>query len=123
LKILLDVNIGTTIANSLQNAGHDVVRAALSFPTWADVALLDLAFRESRIIITEDSDFTDLIFSFGHQAPPSVIFIRRDPERQRSFVDRVLEVVLNDRLQGHIVVLSPAATRYRPFPNTDKNHD
>jgi predicted nuclease of predicted toxin-antitoxin system len=123
LKFLLDVNIGTTIAQALQNCGYDVVRAAISYPTWADAALLDLAVRESRIIVTEDSDFTDLIFSFGHRAPPSLIYIRREPETQRSFVDRILEVMLSERLRDHIVVLTPAATRYRPFPTTDEDHD
>jgi predicted nuclease of predicted toxin-antitoxin system len=123
LKFLLDVNIGNSIANSLQNCGHDVVRAAISYPTWKDVALLDLAVRQSRIIVTEDSDFTDLIFSSGYPAPSSLVYIRRDPETQRSFVPRLLDVVSNERLRGHIVVLTPAATRYRPFPNTDDKND
>lgn len=119
MKFLLDVNIGTKIAHALQNLGHDVVRAAITYPTWADAALLVLAAREARVIVTEDGDFTDLIFSFGHQAPPSLIYVRREAETQQSFVSRILDVIADERLQGHIVVLSPAATRYRSFPHTE----
>jgi predicted nuclease of predicted toxin-antitoxin system len=119
LKFLLDVNIGTTISRGLQNVGHDVVRAALSYPTWSDKDLLALAVNEKRIVITEDSDFTDLIFSFEVPAPPSLIYIRREDEPQQNFLPRINEIISTARLKDHIVVLTPANTRYRPFPNTD----
>ncbi len=119
MKFLLDVNIGTTIARGLQNVGHDVVRAALAFPTWSDKDLIALAVREARVIITEDSDFTDLIFSFGVQPPPSLIYIRRGDEPQHSFLPRINEIISTARLEDHIIVVTPTNTRYRPFPKTD----
>jgi predicted nuclease of predicted toxin-antitoxin system len=123
LKFLLDVNIGTTIAHGLQNAGHDVVRAALSYPAWSDKDLLALAVKETRVVITEDSDFADLIFSFGVTSPPSLIYIRHDNEPQCSFLPRMDEIISTARLKDHIIVLTPTNTRHRPFPNTDRNND
>jgi predicted nuclease of predicted toxin-antitoxin system len=123
LKFLLDVNIGTTIAHGLQHAGHDVVRAAISYPAWSDKDLLALAVQETRVVLTEDSDFTDLIFSFGMPPPPSLIYIRRDDEPQHSFLPRINEIISTARLKDHIIVLKPTNTRYRPFPKTDRNND
>jgi predicted nuclease of predicted toxin-antitoxin system len=123
LKFLLDVNIGTSIARELVANGHEVVRAALAYPTWEDADLLALAVLESWAIISEDGDFTDLIFSFGAPPPASLIFIRRETENQNSFVGRVIEIAANDRLIGNVVVLTPSLTRYRPFPKTDSSHD
>jgi predicted nuclease of predicted toxin-antitoxin system len=123
LKFLLDVNIGATIARELLANGHEVVRAALVYPTWEDVDLLALAVLENWVIISEDGDFTDLIFSFGTAPPVSLIFVRRETESQSSFANRVIEIAADERLIGNVVVLTPTLTRYRPFPKTDKEND
>ncbi len=123
MKFLLDVNIGTSIARELLAHGHEVVRAALAYPTWEDVDLLALAVLENWAIISEDGDFTDLIFTFGAPPPASLVFIRRETESQNSFAERVIEIAANDRLIDHVVVLTPTLTRYRPFPKRDPSND
>lgn len=122
MKFLLDVHVGTTIARALAAADHDVLRAALEYPTASDRWLLELAAKEDRILVTQDSDFTDLIFAFSSPPPRALIYIRCDPRDQIKMVARIFEILENDMLNGHIAVLTPSATRFRPFPQNDDGH-
>jgi predicted nuclease of predicted toxin-antitoxin system len=123
LRFLLDVHISASIARALVSAGHLIVRAALDYPQWTNEALLKLAVDEQRVIVTEDSDFTDLIFAEGHAPPPSLIYIRCDPEEQPQMASRILEILDDERLAGHIVVISPPHSRFRAFPKTELPND
>jgi predicted nuclease of predicted toxin-antitoxin system len=117
LKFLLDVHIGTTIAHALSTRGHDVVRAGDAHADWSDADLLRFAVEDDRILVTEDRDFSDLIFRRGAFAPVSVLYLRCAPEKQPLMPDRILLVLENVQLEGHMVVVQPAAFRLRPFPN------
>jgi predicted nuclease of predicted toxin-antitoxin system len=121
LKFLLDVHIGTSFARALVERGHDVVRAALDYPKWGDERLLEFAVAEQRIVVTQDSDFTDLVYAFGKPAPPSMLYIRCEPEQLPSMVGRVLETLDSGRFDDHMSVIRPDDTRYRPLPRENKN--
>ena len=120
MRFLLDVHISTGIARALEDAGHEVVRAALVYPRWSDAALLGLAVEKDWIMVTEDSDFTDLIYANGHPAPRSLIYIRCEPEEQRAMAGRVLEILDDERLPGHIVVITAGHAQFRAFPRTEQ---
>ena len=122
MRFLLDVHIAKAIANALEAEGHDVVRAALDCATWSDADLLALAVREERIIVTEDSDFSDLIYAFGMPPPPAVIYIRCEPEMQPAMAGRVIDTLASGRLDRHMAVIRPSSSRYRPLPReSDSN--
>jgi predicted nuclease of predicted toxin-antitoxin system len=123
LKFLLDVHVSNRIARAIEESGHQIMRAALEFPTWPDDKLLALAEENGRIIVTQDSDFTDLIFAFGAKPPPSLIFIRCEPEFQPAMAERVVETIQSNRLIGHVVILTPKTSRYRAFPKMDLEND
>ena len=123
MKFLLDVPISTSVARTIQSLGHEIVRAALEYPTWSDDRLLALAVEEEWIIISQDGDFTDLIFAYGAVPPPSLIYIRCEPEAQPLMADRVASVILENRLMGNLVVLTPHSNRYRLLPKLDKDND
>lgn len=93
-----------------------MVRAALDDPTASDLDLINQAIEQERILITEDSDFTDLIFARGHSAPPSLIYIRCEPSEQTEIANQVLEIIENDELMGQVAVVTTKQVRYRPFP-------
>jgi predicted nuclease of predicted toxin-antitoxin system len=122
LRFLLDVHISTRIAQALSNAGHDVTRAAMLDPTAADSELLALAVAEQRVIVTQDSDYSELIFAKGHSAPPALIYIRCPPADQPEMALRVLETINASQLGGHIAVQTPTTTRYRAFPKAANDH-
>jgi predicted nuclease of predicted toxin-antitoxin system len=122
LKFLLDVHIAKAIAKVLEAEGHDVVRAALDHSTWSDADLLSMAVREERIIITEDSDFSDLIYASGMPPPPAIIYIRCEPELQPTMAGRVIDTLASGRLDRHMAVIRPSSSRYRPLPReSDSN--
>ena len=122
MRFLLDVHIGTSFAHALAGRGHDVIRAALAFPTWHDEDLLALAVAEQQIIITQDSDFTDLIYAYGKAAPPAILYLRCEPEELQAMVSRVLDTLDSARFYGHMTVIRRADTRYRPFPGKSETN-
>ena len=116
MRFLLDVHIGLRIAQTLVDAGHEVLRAALACPMASDVEHIKRARSEDRILISEDSDFTDLIFAHGHVAPPALIYIRCDPSEQQQIARVLLEVIEDKRLAGHVAVVTAEQVRFRRFP-------
>ena len=116
MRFLLDVHIGLHIAQTLGDAGHDVLRAALACPTASDLEHIERARAEDRILISEDSDFTDLIFAHGHAAPPALIYIRCEPFEQKLIAQVLLEVIEDQRLAGHVAVVTAEQVRFRRFP-------
>ena len=78
--------------------------------------------REQRIIVTEDSDFSDLVYAFLNPAPPAIIYMRCEPEEQLEMNMRVIEILDSPRLDRHMVVIRRTGTRYRPLPEKSNDH-
>ena len=116
MNFLLDVNVGTTIAEALQKAGHDVVRIALLNPRAAEALILDWAVSEQRVLLTYDSDFTELIFNDNAVPPPAVVYIRDEPIELAALAARIVTLVGSDFLLGHIHVVGDHDVRKRKFP-------
>ncbi len=122
MRLLLDVHIGLSMTHAPQTAGHDVVRAGRDFGLWSDVRLLAWACDQQCVLITEDSDFSDLVFVDSHPAPPAIIYLRSGAKALPDLSETVCDVLALDRLLAHIVVIGPTGVRYRPFPGTSENH-
>ncbi|MEH3107334.1 MAG: DUF5615 family PIN-like protein [Sphingomonas fennica] len=116
MRFLLDVHVSTAVSRFLTDAGHDVLRAALVLPTAPDLELLAVARAEDRIIVSADSDFSDLIFAWGELPPPAMIYLRCPPADQPGVITALLDGLTDISLDGHMVVLSARGTRVRPFP-------
>lgn len=65
MKLLHDVHIGRLITNWLIGEGHDVTRASDLPPRTPDEEILRMAWRQSRIVMTSDKDFGELVFRIG----------------------------------------------------------
>lgn len=122
MRFLLGVNIGTTVATTLCDAGHDVMRAALHHAQESDGAVLAHAVRQNRILVTCDGDFGDLIYRQGADVPPAVIYIRFEPDAIADLVPRLMDILDFTRLDGHITVIGPEHDRRRPFPVRSTDH-
>ena len=116
MKFLLDVNVGTTIAEALREAGHDVVRTALLAPQAADTLMLAWAVSEERVLVTYDSDFTDLIFRDNAKPPPALVYIRDEPIELAVLASRIVTLVGSGLLPNHILVVGETDVRQRKFP-------
>ncbi len=57
LKFLIDENIGRSVIDYLLRQGFDIIVAKEEFPGREDLKLVDHAYREDRIIITNDKGF------------------------------------------------------------------
>ncbi len=116
MRILLDVNVGTTIAIALREAGHDVIRTALLTPKAADPSILAWAVSDGRVLITYDSDFTDLIFRDQIPPPPALVYIREETLELKDLALRIVTLVGNGFLLDHIHVVDESDVRHRRFP-------
>ena len=65
MRFLIDRCAGTFIAEWLRTAGHDVVESRERGADPGDRVLLEWAGKESRILITIDTDFGQLVFLEG----------------------------------------------------------
>jgi hypothetical protein len=57
MRLLADENFPKPIVEALRAEGHDVLWARTDLAGISDVALLDLAESEARIVMTLDKDF------------------------------------------------------------------
>jgi predicted nuclease of predicted toxin-antitoxin system len=57
MRLLADENFPKPIVEALQAGGHDILWARRDLSGTSDVALLDLAESEARIVLTLDKDF------------------------------------------------------------------
>ena len=64
----MDRSVGRRLAGWLQGEGHDVLEARTLGADPGDRALLELAASESRVLITIDTDFGELVYL--HDPPP-----------------------------------------------------
>ena len=116
MRILLDANIGVTIASGLSDAGHDVQRIALVDPRATDPTVLRRAISDNWIIITRDRDFGALMFAGGSPHPPAIIYIRAKASETLELIPRLLAALEDKQLLGHMMVIRATHSRRTPFP-------
>ena len=115
MRFLVDESTGAAVVEYLRNSGHDVLALAEIMRQAEDPYILTLASSETRILITNDKDFGELVFRTG-QTHHGVLLLRLRDESARNRV-RVVQSVLEryaDRLPGHFVVASEGGVRVRP---------
>ena len=69
MRWLIDECVDAALAARLRRAGHDVVYMAEIAPAASDAAVLARAQQDSRLLLTEDKDFGDLVFRRGGPVP------------------------------------------------------
>lgn len=69
MRLLLDTCVSPRTRDALLATGHDAVWTGDWDADPGDEAILEFAYRESRILITLDEDFGELAVVFGKQAP------------------------------------------------------
>jgi predicted nuclease of predicted toxin-antitoxin system len=119
MKFLLDQSTERRLAPFLRDLGHDVKVVAVDFPPGIpDSEVLDHAYNEQRIVITNDKgDFGELIFRSLHPHAGVILFRRMrsgDMETKRERLTYVLESYTN-RLH-HFLVVTPTNVRVRKTP-------
>lgn len=115
MKFLLDQDVYAVTERFLTALGHEVVTASeLGLSRAEDSALLDVAKKQARILVTRDRDFGGLVFV--HEAGAGVLYLRVLPSNI-DVVHKELEMVLNRyqeaELKKAFVVIEPRRHRFR----------
>ena len=116
-RLLANENVPAAVVTALRADGHDVGWMAETAPGAPDEAVLAVALAETRVLLTFDKDFGELVFVHGI-ACPGVILIRvalADEIDRVAFVSSVWSTVLS-RLPGSFLTISVAGVRARPLP-------
>ncbi len=95
MKFIVDECTGPTVAKWLETEGHNVVSISPDRKGISDKEILKIAFREERILITNDKDFGELIFK-NKLSHCGVIFLRLTDETVNNKV-----FVLNNLIYNH----------------------
>ena len=114
MKIKLDENLPLRLATALENLGHDVPTTSSEGLTGrADLDIWGAAQAESRFLITQDLDFSDIRrFTPGSHA--GVLLVRlHSPSRQNLIarVEKVFQAENVDQWPGCFVVVTERKTR------------
>ena len=114
MNFIVDECTGAAVAQHLRAAGHDVVVVAESMGQADDQTILDKAFVEKRILITNDKDFGELVFRQGF-LHHGVLLLRLQDDSSANRV-RVGKAVLGqygDLLKMNFIVATETQVRVR----------
>lgn len=117
ILILADENIPRASIKSLRNAGLDVLSVAEKAPGISDSAVLEMARSESRLLLTFDRDFGELVYRRGHTAPPGIIYVRFAPTDPNEVAVVLRNVIEGGQVEfvGRLSVITRDSVRQRPL--------
>jgi predicted nuclease of predicted toxin-antitoxin system len=113
MRFLVDESTGPAVAEDLRQKGHEVFSVYEKARGMADEDIIQKAFTENWILITNDKDFGEK--AYREKRPHKGIVLLR-LEDERSFVK--IEIVRRlleshaDRLPGQVVVVSERSVRF-----------
>jgi predicted nuclease of predicted toxin-antitoxin system len=113
-KLLLDENIGSTVAAELRLSKFDVLNIAESKPGMADINVLDLALKQKRIVITLDKDFGQLVYAYSRKHA-GVILLRLTDESPKN-ISKILNLIFKQhrgKLKNKFVAATETKIRLR----------
>ena len=90
-KLLADENIPRAVIIALREKGYDVVSVWEIGPGMSDEEVVELAIKESRIIVTFDKDFGRI--ALLKPGAPGIILLRIPPLNPPYIVERLLSAL------------------------------
>ncbi len=96
---LADENYPIASVRLLRAAGLDVAAVIEGSPGATDIAILQRAEREQRLILTLDRDYGELLFRHRLGHPRGVIYFRYDPATPEEPGQHLLQLIAIPNLQ------------------------
>ena len=112
MRFLADESCDFAVVRGLRAAGHDVIAISETSPGATDEVVIDLSVRETRILLTEDKDFGQLVYASARMSVGVVLI--RFPTTQREALCRTIVDLVSERgegLAGRFVVVQPGRIR------------
>jgi len=112
MRFLADESCDFAIVRTLRDAGHDVSEVRLISPGASDEKVINIAIQESRVLLSEDKDFGQLVFASTSNSP-GVILARYPANARQKLASVVAEFVENnsEKIEGHFIVIQPGRIR------------
>ena len=111
MKFLVDVNASGTVSNWLSAQSHDVARVVDRNPRMSDEEILGWALSESRIIITTDKDFEEMIWR-QKKSHSGILRLENLPRKQRINLLRETLIQHGHNLEAGAIVIA-TTSKYR----------
>lgn len=119
MKLLIDENIHRKIIVALKDENFSLVSIQESFSGMNDADILNLSLNPNQIVITQDSDFGELIYKNNFRAF-SVIYLRFIPIEISTIIPILIDFLKQNtekKLKGKFVVLTTRKKRVTDLPN------
>lgn len=118
MRLLADENFPLLSVRALSEAGHDIAAVALDSPGIPDEAVLEHAARESRVLLTFDSDYGDLLYKQGLRSPAGVVYLRFVPASPQEPAEYLLTLLQRTdiSISDSFTVAERDRIRQRPLP-------
>ena len=113
MRFLVDECTGPKVADCLRDQGHEVLSVYHEARGLDDEAILDKAFSENWILITNDKDFGEKVYREGHPHK-GIVLLRLEDERADNKIS-VLQRLLHshaDILAGRFLVVTETQVRF-----------
>jgi predicted nuclease of predicted toxin-antitoxin system len=113
MRFLVDECSGPAVAEWLREQGHQVFSVYDESRGMSDEDVIQMAFRENRILITNDKDFGEKVYR-ERRPHKGVVLLRLDDERA-VVKKEVLKWLLDsfpERLAGQFIVVTEKSVRF-----------
>ncbi len=122
MRFLADECCDTELVSILRKEGHDIIHVSEETTGIPDEKILNDAYNDNRILITEDKDFGELVYRLKKPCK-GIILIRidvKDRNQKKSRLKQLLDKY-PERLAGYFTVIDVKKYRFRPliFPLSD----
>ena len=114
--IIADENISAGIINSLKKENFNVLSIQEEYRGIRDIEVIELAVKMNSLILTEDSDFGEWIFSHKEKST-GVIYLRYEYNQREQITTALISVLqkysICDKHQIHHLFQGNAAKDYK----------
>lgn len=117
IAFLADEHIPFATIRALRETGFTVVSVSEEYAAYKDIELLRIANERNLVVITNDSDFGDLIFKDKIEFTSGLIYFRLDRFRPHEMSDLLLLHLgeLGSDFRNRFSVISRTKFRQRPL--------
>ena len=122
MRFLVDECTGPAVANWLIDQGYEVFSVYHEARGLADDDVIEKAFVENWILITNDKDFGEKVFRERRQHR-GVIFLRLEDERSIIKIETIRSLLENykDQLSNNFTVVTETKVRFARTSRFNKN--
>lgn len=121
VDFVIDESVDTRIGNSIKNNGYSTLFIEQDYRGASDEDIIDIVNEHKAILITEDSDFGEWVFSHG-KIMPGVVFLRYHFNKVSEIKQIITTYLLKNNIQdlrGKFITITSKKIRSRALPGSE----